>query len=83
MLSADQDVALVINTLGVATDLSILAFSTTFVSEDVAGRILMLISSCESSGTLFGVGVLYPITSGVCKPIYPFQPVGCLITFAQ
>jgi len=53
--------ALVINTLGVATDLSILAFSTTFVFENVAGRIFMLVSSCESAGTLLGIGVLYPI----------------------
>ncbi|KAK2591805.1 hypothetical protein QQS21_010506 [Conoideocrella luteorostrata] len=53
--------ALVINTLGVATDLSVLAFSADFFSEGTAGRILMLIASCESAGTLVGIGFLYPI----------------------
>ena len=53
--------ALVINTLGVATDLSILAFAANFIPQDVSGRTIMLISSLESAGTLLGIGILYPI----------------------
>ncbi|KAK4444756.1 hypothetical protein QBC34DRAFT_498086 [Podospora aff. communis PSN243] len=53
--------ALIINTLGVATDLSLLAFASNSIPEDAAGRILMLLSSVESSGTLLGVGFPYPI----------------------
>lgn len=53
--------ALVANTLGVAADLSALAFSANFFSSGLAGRILMLLSSLESAGTLLGIGILYPI----------------------
>lgn len=49
------------NTLGIATDLSLLAFAADSIPEDAAGRTFMLIASLESFGYLVGVGVLYPI----------------------
>lgn len=53
--------ALIINTLGVATDLNLLAFLANFVPDKTSGQVIMLIASLESAGTIAGVGILYPI----------------------
>ncbi|KAI8951733.1 hypothetical protein F4801DRAFT_544156 [Xylaria longipes] len=52
---------LVINTLGVATDLALLAFAADVVTEDLASCFFMTIASLESAGTLVGIGLLYPL----------------------
>ncbi|KAI0481809.1 hypothetical protein F4859DRAFT_529560 [Xylaria cf. heliscus] len=52
---------LVINTLGVATDLALLAFAADVVTDDLANCFFMTIASLESTGTLFGIGLLYPL----------------------
>ncbi|KAJ2895035.1 hypothetical protein MKZ38_006990 [Zalerion maritima] len=53
--------ALVINTLGCAMDICLLAFCATTLAgnSNVAGRALMGIASVESLGTLLGIGTLY------------------------
>ncbi|KAI0448387.1 hypothetical protein F5B21DRAFT_497660 [Xylaria acuta] len=52
---------LVINTLGVATDLALLAFAADVVTDDLANCFFMTIASLESAGTLFGIVLLYPL----------------------
>lgn len=52
---------LVINTLGVATDLGLLAFAADTVPEAIASCFFMAIASLESAGTLIGIAVLYPL----------------------
>ncbi|KAI8630198.1 hypothetical protein F5Y19DRAFT_474582 [Xylariaceae sp. FL1651] len=52
---------LIVNTLGVATDLSLLAFAADSITEDIASRFFMFIASLESAGTLIGIGFLYPL----------------------
>ncbi|PVH84337.1 hypothetical protein DL98DRAFT_85772 [Cadophora sp. DSE1049] len=53
--------ALVINSLGIANDFSLLAFVSEVAPVSIAGRTFMLIGSLESLGSLIGVGVLYPV----------------------
>lgn len=50
-----------INTLGVATDLALLAFAADSVTGDTASCFFMAIASLESGGTLVGIVVLYPL----------------------
>lgn len=52
---------LVVNTLGVATDLALLAFATDTVPENIASFFFIAIASLESTGTLIGIAVLYPL----------------------
>ncbi|KAI0521657.1 hypothetical protein F5B22DRAFT_546077 [Xylaria bambusicola] len=52
---------LVINTLGVATDLALLSFAADAVPESIASFFFMTIASIESAGTLIGIAVLYPL----------------------
>ncbi|KAI3316734.1 hypothetical protein HD806DRAFT_527656 [Xylariaceae sp. AK1471] len=52
---------LLINTLGVATDLSLLAYATDAITEDMASYFFLTIASLESAGTLIGIGLLYPL----------------------
>lgn len=56
--------ALIVNTLGVATDLSLIGlidFASVFPVDEIAGRCFTFLASLESLGTLVGIGVLYPI----------------------
>ncbi|KAF4445051.1 hypothetical protein FACUT_253 [Fusarium acutatum] len=64
--------ALVINTLGVATDLSLLAFASCNFSSPDAGTVMMTLASIESAGTLLGIGVLYPIYQWSIREDLPF-----------
>ncbi|VTT84417.1 unnamed protein product [Fusarium fujikuroi] len=64
--------ALVINTLGVATDLSLLAFGSCGFSSSDAGTVMMTLASVESAGTLLGIGVLYPIYQWSINEDLPF-----------
>ncbi|KAI1057467.1 hypothetical protein LB505_008981 [Fusarium chuoi] len=64
--------ALVINTLGVATDLSLLAFGSCGFSSSDAGTVMMTLASIESAGTLLGIGVLYPIYQWSIEEYLPF-----------
>ncbi|KAG4263285.1 hypothetical protein FPRO03_09592 [Fusarium proliferatum] len=64
--------ALVINTLGVATDISLLAFGSCGFSSSDAGTVMMTLASIESAGTLLGIGVLYPIYQWSIKEDLPF-----------
>ncbi|KAF5546224.1 ent-kaurene oxidase [Fusarium napiforme] len=64
--------ALVINTLGVATDLSLLAFASCGFSSSDAGTVMMTLASIESAGTLLGIGVLYPIYQWSINEGLPF-----------
>ncbi|KAF5635034.1 hypothetical protein F52700_5582 [Fusarium sp. NRRL 52700] len=64
--------ALVINTLGVATDLSLLAFASSRFSNSDAGTVMMTLASIESAGTLLGIGVLYPIYQWSINKDLPF-----------
>ncbi|KAI1754227.1 hypothetical protein F4782DRAFT_493683 [Xylaria castorea] len=52
---------LVINTLGVATDLALLAFAADVVTDDLSSCFFMTIASLESAGTLVGILLLYPL----------------------
>ncbi|KAK5626745.1 hypothetical protein RRF57_002460 [Xylaria bambusicola] len=52
---------LIINTLGVATDLALLSFAADAVPDSIAGFFYMMIASIESAGTLIGIGILYPL----------------------
>ncbi|KAI1739707.1 hypothetical protein F4680DRAFT_448703 [Xylaria scruposa] len=52
---------LVINTLGVATDLALLSFAADIVTDDLANCLFMTIASLESAGTLIGILLLYPL----------------------
>ncbi|KAI1194637.1 hypothetical protein F5X97DRAFT_327320 [Nemania serpens] len=52
---------LLINTLGVAADLALLAFAADAVTGDTASCFFMAIASLESGGTLAGIGLLYPL----------------------
>ncbi|KAI0190546.1 hypothetical protein F4808DRAFT_453858 [Astrocystis sublimbata] len=52
---------LIINTLGVATDLALLAFAVDVVPEDIATSFFMVLATLESAGTLVGIGFLYPL----------------------
>lgn len=47
--------------MGVATDLSLLAFAADVIAEDLATCVFMTIASIESVGTLFGIALLYPL----------------------
>ena len=49
------------NTLGIATGMSLLAFAADGNPKSATGRIFMLYASLESPGSLIGIGVLYPI----------------------
>lgn len=53
--------ALIVNTFGVATDLSLLSFASGLPLDDISGRAYTFIASLESFGTLVGIGILYPI----------------------
>ncbi|KAF5236318.1 hypothetical protein FANTH_11270 [Fusarium anthophilum] len=64
--------ALVTNTLGVATDLSLLAFASCSFSSSDAGTVMMTLASIESAGTLLGIGVLYPIYQWSINEDLPF-----------
>ncbi|KAJ9413562.1 hypothetical protein QL093DRAFT_1106157 [Fusarium oxysporum] len=68
--------ALIINTIGVVTDLSILAFASTLLKRRDAGSLLMLIASIESFGTLAGVGALYPLYQLSLRDSLPFLAGG-------
>ncbi|KAI1278998.1 hypothetical protein F5Y07DRAFT_360135 [Xylaria sp. FL0933] len=52
---------LVINTLGVATDLALLAFVADLVPDDTSSSYFLTIASIESAGTLIGIFALYPL----------------------
>ncbi|KAI0975630.1 hypothetical protein F4678DRAFT_483879 [Xylaria arbuscula] len=52
---------LVINTLGVATDLALLAFAADVVPDNIASSFFMIIASVESAGTIVGIVLLYPL----------------------
>ncbi|KAI3338074.1 hypothetical protein F4824DRAFT_461073 [Ustulina deusta] len=52
---------LIINTLGVAIDLALLAFAADIVPENIASCFFMAMASIESTGTLIGIAVLYPL----------------------
>ncbi|KAI0440338.1 hypothetical protein F4803DRAFT_527673 [Xylaria telfairii] len=52
---------LLINTVGVATDLSLLAFAADVVTEDLVTCFFMTMASIESVGTLVGIAFLYPL----------------------
>ncbi|KAI0857417.1 hypothetical protein F4860DRAFT_489578 [Xylaria cubensis] len=52
---------LVINTLGVATDLALLSFTADVVTDDLANCFFLTIASIESVGTLIGIFLLYPL----------------------
>ncbi|KAI1357220.1 hypothetical protein F5Y08DRAFT_324781 [Xylaria arbuscula] len=52
---------LVVNTLGVAMDLALLAFATDVVPDNITSFFFMAIASIESAGTLIGIAVLYPL----------------------
>ncbi|KAF5266402.1 hypothetical protein FOXYS1_2753 [Fusarium oxysporum] len=69
-------IALVINTLGVATDLSLLAFASCNFSSSDAGTVIMTLASIESAGTLLGIGVLYPIYQWSINEDLPFLAGG-------
>ncbi|KAI3584601.1 hypothetical protein IWW34DRAFT_685027 [Fusarium oxysporum f. sp. albedinis] len=69
-------IALVINTFGVATDLSLLAFASCNFSSSDAGTVIMTLASIESSGTLLGIGVLYPIYQWSINEDLPFLAGG-------
>ncbi|EWZ79263.1 hypothetical protein QL093DRAFT_2570317 [Fusarium oxysporum] len=69
-------IALIINTVGVVTDLSILAFASTLLEGHDAGSTLMLIASIESFGTLVGVGALYPLYQWSLQDGLPFLAGG-------
>lgn len=47
--------------LGIATDLSLLAFLASQITNDFAIRIVRLVASLESAGNLVGIGIMYPI----------------------
>ncbi|KAF5724463.1 hypothetical protein FMUND_760 [Fusarium mundagurra] len=64
--------ALVINTLGVATDLSLLAFASCGFSSSDARTVMMTLASIESAGTLLGIGILYPIYQWSINEDLPF-----------
>ena len=51
---------LVVNTLGVGTDLSLLAFVADIIPKQYTGRTFLHIATFESLGSLVGVGILYP-----------------------
>ncbi|KAL9568555.1 hypothetical protein ACKAV7_007357 [Fusarium commune] len=68
--------ALVINTLGVATDLSLLAFASCNFSSSDAGTVMMTLASIESAGTLLGIGILYPIYQWSINEDLPFLAGG-------
>lgn len=50
-----------VNTLGVATDLALLAFAADTVTGDIASCFFMITASLESVGTLIGIALLYPL----------------------
>ncbi|KAJ8132250.1 hypothetical protein O1611_g1380 [Lasiodiplodia mahajangana] len=52
---------LVINTLGIATDLALIVFAADAVTEEFASCLFMTIASLESAGTIIGIGLLYPL----------------------
>ncbi|KAI0423866.1 hypothetical protein F5Y09DRAFT_173480 [Xylaria sp. FL1042] len=52
---------LVINTLGVATDLALLAFAADIVPDEISSSFFLVIAFIESAGTLIGIAVLYPL----------------------
>ena len=60
-LTEDSIIALIINTLGVATDLSLLVFLASQSTNDTDGLVLLLVASFESAGILVGIGTLYPV----------------------
>ncbi|ENH64982.1 hypothetical protein FOC1_g10000518 [Fusarium oxysporum f. sp. cubense race 1] len=69
-------IALIINTIGVVTDLSILAFASTLLKSHDSGSALMFIASIESFGTLVGVGALYPLYQWSLQDGLPFLAGG-------
>ncbi|KAL5585222.1 hypothetical protein FOVSG1_014611 [Fusarium oxysporum f. sp. vasinfectum] len=68
--------ALVINTFGVAIDLSLLALASCSFSSSDAGTVMMTLASIESAGTLLGIGVLYPIYQWSINEGLPFLAGG-------
>ncbi|KAI0808811.1 hypothetical protein GGR55DRAFT_185902 [Xylaria sp. FL0064] len=52
---------LVINTLGVATDLALLAFVADIVPDEISSSYFLAIASIDSAGTLIGISALYPL----------------------
>jgi hypothetical protein len=50
-----KHVALIINTLGLGTDLALLIFLANLVKDELAGRVIMLTASLESAGSLAGI----------------------------
>ncbi|TVY66871.1 MFS efflux pump atnC [Fusarium oxysporum f. sp. cubense] len=68
--------ALVINTFGVAIDLSLLALASCSFSSSDAGTVMMTLASIESAGTLLGIGVLYPIYQWSINEDLPFLAGG-------
>ncbi|KAG7424214.1 hypothetical protein Forpi1262_v014755 [Fusarium oxysporum f. sp. raphani] len=68
--------ALVINTFGVAIDLSLLAIASCSFSSSDAGTVMMTLASIESAGTLLGIGVLYPIYQWSINEDLPFLAGG-------
>ncbi|KAF4450282.1 hypothetical protein F53441_6564 [Fusarium austroafricanum] len=68
--------ALIINTIGVATDLNILTFASTLFKSSDAGSVMMPLASIESVGTLLGIGVLYPLYQWSMKEDLPFLAGG-------
>ncbi|KAF5234158.1 hypothetical protein FANTH_12260 [Fusarium anthophilum] len=69
-------IALIVNTVGVVTDLSTLTFASTLLKPDDADSILMLIASGESFGTLVGIGALYPLYHWSIRDGLPFLAGG-------
>lgn len=64
--------ALVINTFGVATDLSLIAFTSCGFRSSDSGTVMMALASIESAGTLLGIGVIYPIYQWSINEDLPF-----------
>ncbi|KAI0532099.1 hypothetical protein GGR58DRAFT_517978 [Xylaria digitata] len=52
---------LMINTLGVGTDLALLTFAADALPEDIGGYLFMAITLIESVAMLIGIWVLYPV----------------------
>ncbi|KAI0202874.1 hypothetical protein F4808DRAFT_60979 [Astrocystis sublimbata] len=52
---------LLVNTLGVATDLALLAFAADVVPTDIASCFFLAMAQIESAGTLVGIWALYPL----------------------
>ncbi|PCD21387.1 hypothetical protein AU210_016352 [Fusarium oxysporum f. sp. radicis-cucumerinum] len=69
-------IALIVNTVGVVTDLNILTFVTTLLKHDDAGPTWMFIGSIQSFGILVGTGALFPLYHWSVRDGVPFLAGG-------